>query len=409
MQGKRVLLGVTGGIAAYKSPDLVRRLREQGAEVQVVLTAGAREFVTPMTFQAVSGREVRSDLWDPEAEKAMSHIELARWAEFVVIAPATADFIARLATGQADDLLTTLCLATDAPISLAPAMNRVMWANAATQANVATLKSRGIHVWGPGEGDQACGETGAGRMLEPTQLAAFVSNTIAPIGPLAGKRVLLTVGPTRERIDPVRFISNRSSGKMGFAIAAAARDSGADVTVIAGPCSCATPPGVKRIEVESAADMLNAVVKNLDGVDIFVATAAVADYRPANPVECKIKKTSESLDIKMERTVDILATVAARAGAQRPFVVGFAAETDSVEQYARQKLLKKNLDMIAANEVGHDKVFEKDDNALLVLWRDGRRELPHAPKVTLARDLVALIAERYAQRGAGVRLTSVSA
>jgi len=409
MQGKRVLLGVTGGIAAYKSPDLVRRLREQGAEVQVVLTAGAREFVTPMTFQAVSGREVRSDLWDPEAEKAMSHIELARWAEFVVIAPATADFIARLATGQADDLLTTLCLATDAPIALAPAMNRVMWSNAATQANVATLKSRGVHVWGPGEGDQACGETGAGRMLEPTQLATFVSNTIAPTGPLAGKRVLLTVGPTRERIDPVRFISNRSSGKMGFAIAAAARDSGADVTVIAGPCSCATPPGVKRIEVESAADMLNAVLKNLDGVDIFVATAAVADYRPANPVECKIKKTSESLDIKMERTVDILATVAARAGAQRPFVVGFAAETDSVEQYARQKLLKKNLDMIAANEVGHDKVFEKDDNALLVLWRDGRRDLPQAPKVTLARDLVALIAERYAQRGAGVRLTSVSA
>jgi phosphopantothenoylcysteine decarboxylase/phosphopantothenate--cysteine ligase len=246
-------------------------------------------------------------------------------------------------------------------------------------------------------------------MLEPTQLAGFVANTIAPTGPLAGKRVLLTVGPTRERIDPVRFISNRSSGKMGFAVAAAARDAGADVTVVAGPCGCATPPGVKRIEVESAADMLDAVLKNLDGVDIFVATAAVADYRPANPVECKIKKTSESMDIRMERTVDILATVAARAGAQRPFVVGFAAETDSVEQYARQKLLKKNLDMIAANEVGHDKVFEKDDNALLVLWRDGRRELPHAPKVALARDLVALIAERYAQRGAAVRLTSVSA
>jgi len=410
MQGKRVLLGVTGGIAAYKSPDLVRRLREQGAEVQVVLTSGAREFVTPMTFQAVSGREVRSDLWDPEAEKAMSHIELARWADFVIIAPATADFIARLATGQADDLLTTLCLATDRPIALAPAMNRLMWANPATQANVVTLKSRGIHVWGPGEGDQACGEVGAGRMLEPLQLAGFVAGTLAPSGPLAGKRVLLTAGPTRERIDPVRFISNRSSGKMGFAVAAAARELGADVTVVAGPCSaCSTPPGVKRIEVESAADMLDAVMKNIDGVDIFIATAAVADYRPANPVESKIKKTSESMDIKMERTVDILATVAARAGALRPFVVGFAAETDSVEQYARQKLLKKNLDMIAANEVGHDKVFEKDDNALLVLWRDGRRDLPHAPKVTLARDLVALIAERYAQRGAAVRLASVSA
>ena len=402
----RVLLGVTGGIAAYKSPDLVRRLREQGAEVQVVLTAGAREFVTPMTFQAVSGREVRSDLWDPEAEKAMSHIELARWADFVIIAPATADFLARLATGQADDLLTTLCLATAAPIALAPAMNRVMWANAATQANVATLKSRGVHVWGPGEGDQACGEVGAGRMLEPTQLAAHVSNTLAPSGPLAGKRVLLTAGPTRERIDPVRFISNRSSGKMGFAVAAAAREAGADVTVVCGPVSIATPPGVKRIDVESAADMLNAVMKNIDGVDIFIATAAVADYRPASPVECKIKKTSESMDLKMERTVDILATVAARAS--RPFVVGFAAETDSVEQYARQKLLKKNLDMIAANEVGHDKVFEKDDNALLVLWRDGRRELPHAPKVALARDLVALITERYAERATGLRLASVS-
>ena len=406
MQGKRVLLGVTGGIAAYKSPDLVRRLREQGAEVQVVLTAGAREFVTPMTFQAVSGREVRSDLWDPEAEKAMSHIELARWADFVVIAPATADFIARLATGQADDLLTTLCLATDRPIALAPAMNRLMWSNAATQSNVATLKSRGVHVWGPGEGDQACGEIGAGRMLEPTQLAALAANVIAPSGPLAGKRVLLTAGPTRERIDPVRFISNRSSGKMGFAVAAAARELGADVTIVCGPVSLATPPGVKRIDVESAADMLNTVMKNIDGVDIFVATAAVADYRPANPVECKIKKTSESMDLKMERTVDILATVAARA--IRPFVVGFAAETDSVEQYARQKLLKKNLDMIAANEVGHDKVFEKDDNALLVLWRDGRRELPHAPKVTLARDLVALIAERFAERGR-LRIASVSA
>src|SRR6188768_75068 len=406
MHGKRVLLGVTGGIAAYKSPDLVRRLREQGAEVQVVLTAGAREFVTPLTFQAVSGREVRTDLWDENAERAMSHIELARWADFVMIAPATADFIARLATGQADDLLTTLCLATAAPIALAPAMNRLMWSNPATQSNVATLKARGIHVWGPGEGDQACGEVGAGRMLEPTQLAGFVMNTLAPTGPLAGKRVLLTAGPTRERIDPVRFISNRSSGKMGFAVAAAAREAGADVTLVCGPVSIATPPGVQRIDVESAADMLNAVMKHIDGVDIFIATAAVADYRPACPVECKIKKTSESMDLKMERTVDILATVAARAS--RPFVVGFAAETDSVEQYARQKLLKKNLDMIAANEVGHDKVFEKDDNALLVLWRDGRRDLPHAPKVALARDLVALIAERYGERKS-LRLASITA
>src|ERR1043165_4774080 len=256
MQGKRVLLGVTGGIAAYKSPDLVRRLREQGAEVQVVLTSGAREFVTPMTFQAVSGREVRSDLWDPEAEKAMSHIELARWADFVIIAPATADFIARLATGQADDLLTTLCLATAAPIAVAPAMNRVMWANPATQANVALLEARKIKVIGPAAGEQACGEVGEGRMLEPLEIIDRVSPLIAPTGPLKGKRVLITAGPTRERIDPVRFISNRSSGKMGFAVAAAARELGADVTLVAGPCTCATPPGVKRIEVESAADML---------------------------------------------------------------------------------------------------------------------------------------------------------
>src|SRR5215831_2225213 len=258
MQGKRILLGVTGGIAAYKSPDLVRRLRERGAEVQVVMTASAREFVAPMTFQAVSGNPVRTDLWDPAAEASMGHIELARWADLVLVAPASAGFIARLAAGQADDLLTTLCLATDRPIALAPAMNRVMWGNAATQANVATLKSRGIHVWGPGEGDQACGEVGAGRMLEPTQLASFVNSTLTPTGPLAGKRVLLTAGPTRERIDPVRFISNRSSGKMGFAVAAAARELGADVTIVSGPVNLTTPAGVKRIDVESAADMLNA-------------------------------------------------------------------------------------------------------------------------------------------------------
>ncbi len=408
MQGKKVLLGVTGGIAAYKSPDLVRRLREQGAEVQVVLTSGAREFVTAMTFQAVSGREVRSDLWDPEAEKAMSHIELARWADFVVIAPATADFIARLATGQADDLLTTLCLATSAPIALAPAMNRVMWANPATQANVATLKSRGIHVWGPGEGDQACGETGAGRMLEPTQLAGFVANSIAPTGPLAGKRLLLTAGPTRERIDPVRFISNRSSGKMGFALAAAARDAGAEVTLISGPVNLATPAGIKRVDVESAADMLS-------------ATLAHHRWRRYLHRHRGRRRLSSGLSGRVQDQEDV-GVHGHQDGAHRrhprhggraqrqgtPFVVGFAAETDSVEQYARQKLLKKNLDMIAANEVGHDKVFEKDDNALLVLWRDGRLELPHAPKVQLARDLVALIAERFAER-AKPRLASISA
>src|ERR1700744_134298 len=260
MQGKRILLGVTSGIAAYKSPDLVRRLREQGAEVQVVMTAAAREFVTAATFQAGSGRPVRTDLWDAAAEAAMGHIELARWAELVLIAPASADFLARLATGRADDLLSTLCLATEAPIALAPAMNRVMWSNAATRANVEVLQKRGIRLLGPGEGDQACGEVSAGRLLEPIELADRANLLLTQDGPLKGRRVLITAGPTRERIDPVRFISNRSSGKMGFAVAQAAREAGAEVILVSGPVSLPTPPGVRRIDVESAADMLNAVL-----------------------------------------------------------------------------------------------------------------------------------------------------
>ena len=402
MQGKRILLGVTGGIAAYKSPDLVRRLREQGAEVQVVMTAAAREFVTAATFQAVSGRPVRTDLWDAAAEAAMGHIELARWAQLVLIAPASADFLARLATGQADDLLSTMCLATEAPIAVAPAMNRVMWANAATRANVATLRQRNVQVLGPAEGDQACGEIGAGRMLEPLELAGRASiMLLGGGGPLQGRRVLITAGPTRERIDPVRFISNRSSGKMGFAVAQAAREAGAEVVLVSGPVSLPTPVGVRRIDVESAADMLNAVLGEVEGVDIFISTAAVADYRPANAAEQKIKKTSDRMDLSMERTADVLATVAARPN--RPFVVGFAAETESVEQHARTKLLKKNLDMIAANEVGHDKAFDCEDNELIVLWRAGRRDLPRASKATLARQLVALIAESYlAARTGGI-------
>jgi phosphopantothenoylcysteine decarboxylase/phosphopantothenate--cysteine ligase len=394
MQGKRILLGVTGGIAAYKSPDLVRRLRERGAEVQVVMTAGAREFVTATTFQAVSGRPVRTDLWDAAAEAAMGHIELARWADVVLIAPATADFLARLATGQADDLLTTLCLATEATVAVAPAMNHVMWSNAATRANVATLQQRGIQIFGPGAGDQACGEIGEGRMLEPLELVDRVAALPSGDGPLRGRRVLISAGPTRERIDPVRFISNRSSGKMGFAVAQAAREAGAEVVLVSGPVSLPTPPGVRRIDVESAADMLTAVLKEVEGTDIFISTAAVADYRPARPAEQKIKKTSDTLDLCMERTSDVLATVAARA--DRPFVVGFAAETESVEQNARLKLLKKNLDMIAANEVGHTKAFDCDDNALLVLWRGGGRvELPTASKAELAHALTGLIVERF--------------
>ncbi len=393
MQGKRILLGVTGGIAAYKSPDLVRRLRDRGAEVQVVMTASAREFVTPLTFQAVSGRAVRTDLWDPAAEAAMGHIELARWAELVLIAPASAGFLARLASGQADDLLTTLCLATEAPIAVAPAMNRVMWANPATRANVATLQQRGVQTFGPAEGDQACGEVGAGRMLEPTELADRSSGLLLGKGPLHGHRVLITAGPTRERIDPVRFISNRSSGKMGFAVAQAAREAGAEVVLVTGPVSLPTPMGVRRVDVESAADMLTAVLREVAGTDIFISTAAVADYRPAAPVEQKIKKTSDTLDVAMERTVDVLATVAARP--ERPFVVGFAAETESVEQHARTKLMKKNLDMIAANEVGHDKAFDCEDNQLVVLWRNGREDLGSASKLTLARRLISLIARSY--------------
>jgi phosphopantothenoylcysteine decarboxylase/phosphopantothenate--cysteine ligase len=394
MQGKRILLGVTGGIAAYKSPDLVRRLRERGADVQVVMTASSRRFVTPLTFQAVSGRAVRTDLWDPAAEAAMGHIELARWADLVLIAPATAGFIARLAGGQADDLLTTLCLATDAPVAVAPAMNHVMWSNAATRANVATLVSRGVQMLGPSEGDQACGEVGPGRMLEPLELAERAARMVLRDGPLQGRRVLITAGPTRERIDPVRFISNRSSGKMGFAVAQAAREAGADVVLVSGPVSLPTPQGVRRVDVESAADMLAAVLRELQGTDIFISTAAIADYRPAQPAEQKIKKTSDTLDLNMERTIDVIATVAARP--DRPFVVGFAAETESVEQHARAKLLKKNLDMIAANEVGHDKAFDCEDNQLVVLWRNGREELGKASKVALARELVALIAKSFA-------------
>jgi phosphopantothenoylcysteine decarboxylase/phosphopantothenate--cysteine ligase len=402
MQGKRILLGVTGGIAAYKSPDLVRRLRDRGAEVQVVMTKAAGEFITPMTFQAVSGRPVRTDLWDSAAEAAMGHIELARWAELIVIAPATAGFLARLATGQADDLLATLCLATEAPIAVAPAMNRVMWANPATRANIATLEQRRISILGPAAGDQACGEVGEGRMLEPLEIIDRIDPLLAPTGPLRGKRVLITAGPTRERIDPVRFISNRSSGKMGFAVAQAAQNAGAEVVLVSGPVSLPTPPGVRRVDCESAVDMLNAVLKEVGTADIFISTAAVADYKPARPADQKIKKASDRMDLEMERTIDILATVA--AGPERPpLVVGFAAETEAVEQNARTKLLKKNLDMIAANEVGDDKVFDCDDNHLIVLSRTGRHDLGNATKSALAQRLVALIAEalkeRMTQRG----------
>lgn len=399
LHGERVLLGVSGGIAAYKAADLVRRLREAGAEVRVVMTEGAQRFVAPLTFQALSGHPVRDSLWDEHAEAAMGHIELARWATRVLVAPASADAIARLAHGLAGDLLGTLCLATDAPLAIAPAMNRLMWAHPATQANIDMLRARGVEVVGPGEGDQACGEVGAGRMLEPTQIVAALAALRVDAARFAGRRVLITAGPTREDIDPVRYIGNRSSGKMGFALAAAAAAMGARVTLVAGPVALATPAGVSRVDVRSAAQMREAVLAALPEQDVFIAAAAVADYMPAQAAADKIKKTGESLTLELVRTPDILAEVAARA--ERPFTVGFAAETRDIEAYARDKLVRKRLDMIAANRVGLPGLgFEADDNALSVYWDGGAMQIGIAPKPLVARRLLQLIADRMEHRAA---------
>jgi len=403
----RIVLGVTGGIAAYKAPDLVRRLRERGAEVQVVLTAAAQRFVPPLTFQAVSHLPVRSDLWDREAEMAMGHLELARWAELVLIAPATADTLARLATGQAGDLLTTLCLATEAPLCVAPAMNHRMWQHPATQANLATLVARGVRVLGPASGGLAEGERGPGRMLEPLEIARALLGdgpgaatgavaSAAHDGALDGRRVLITAGPTREAIDPVRYLSNRSSGKMGFALAAAAAEAGAEVVLVAGPVRLPTPPGVERIDVESAREMHAAVMAQLAGCEVFVGAAAVADYAPRDPAPRKLKKLSQHLELVLERTPDILADVA--RASPRPFCVGFAAETDDLELHARAKLRDKGIDLCAANLVGGGKAFERDDNALKLFWADGERDLGHGSKAALARELIVAIAERLAAR-----------
>jgi phosphopantothenoylcysteine decarboxylase/phosphopantothenate--cysteine ligase len=388
----RVLLGVTGGIAAYKSPDLVRRLIERGADVQVVMTAAAQRFVSGMTFQAVSGHPTRSDLWDDSAEAAMGHIELARWAQLVLIAPASADFIARLAGGRADDLLCTLCVATEAPIMVAPAMNRVMWANKATQSNIATLAARGIKILGPGAGNQACGEIGEGRMLEPLKLAETLLAPPANAGLLAGMNVLITAGPTRERLDPVRYLTNRSSGKMGFAVAEAAREAGAHVTVVAGPMQLQTPVGVTRINVESAREMHAAVHRQVGDADIFIAAAAVADFQPVTIAKQKIKKQGGSVNLELEPAPDIIKSVADLP--KRPFVVGFAAETNDVEDNARIKLKRKRLDMIAANQVGDNLAFDCEDNALTVIWPGGKVEVARGPKLDVARELIALIANR---------------
>ncbi|HYW04206.1 MAG TPA: bifunctional phosphopantothenoylcysteine decarboxylase/phosphopantothenate--cysteine ligase CoaBC [Gammaproteobacteria bacterium] len=405
LRDRHILLGVTGGIAAYKSPDLVRRLRDAGAEVQVVMTPAAHAFITALTLQAVSGRTVRDSLTDPAAEAAMGHIELARWADDVVVAPASADFMARLAHGMADDLLSTLCLATEAPIWLAPAMNRMMWANPATRDNCAVLRRRGVTLLGPGEGDQACGEVGSGRMLEPLDIVGALRAGSRDAGDeavhasLQGLSVMVTAGPTREPIDPVRYVSNRSSGKMGYAVAAAAARAGARVTLVSGPVILDTPPGVERVDVATAEQMREAVLARVQSCDVFIAAAAVADYRPARPAEHKVKKEQPAMRLDMERTRDILGEVAALPGG--PFSVGFAAETRRVAEYARAKLEKKGLDMIAANLVDdRGRGFDSDDNALHLFWAGGERELPSQPKSRLAAALVDVIAERYRARQA---------
>ena len=390
-----ILLGITGGIAAYKTPDLVRRLMERGGDVQIVMTASAAEFVTDTALQAVSGRAVRANLWDKEAERAMSHIELARWADVVLIAPATAEVMARIVSGGAPDLLTTICLATEAPIAVAPAMNHVMWNNPATQANRRVLEERGVHILGPGVGSQACGETGAGRMLEPDAIAAAVFDLGVARGQglLTGRKVVITAGPTREPIDPVRYISNRSSGKMGYAMARAAAAQGAEVILVSGPVSLPAPPGVDRRSVITAQEMYEATHESIADADIFIAAAAVADYRPADERAQKIKKTDETMRIDLVRCPDILQSVAALESA--PFTVGFAAETENVDEYARGKLEKKRLDMIIANRVGADCGFDTDDNAVNVIWEDGEQHFAKSQKSELANRLIVLVAERY--------------
>nr|WP_283106559.1 bifunctional phosphopantothenoylcysteine decarboxylase/phosphopantothenate--cysteine ligase CoaBC [Shewanella submarina] len=390
MNHKKILLGIGGGIAAYKSADLVRRLKERGAEVRVVMTQSAMEFITPLTLQALSGHPVASDLLDPTAEASMGHIELARWADLFVIAPATANVLARMQVGMADELLTTCALATGSPVVVCPAMNQQMYQHLATQHNLKVLSERGIHIWGPGAGSQACGEIGPGRMLEPLDIAqrceAFFGDK-----PLKGQKLLLTAGPTREAIDPVRYISNHSSGKMGFAIAARAAEMGAEVTLVSGPINLPTPIGVNRIDVQSAKQMLDAVMAEVATQDIFIGCAAVADYRLDKIAEAKIKKSAESMQLALVRNPDILATVAAQDA--RPFTVGFAAETHDVEHYAKDKMQRKKLDMIAANDVSiSGQGFNADTNALKVFWPQGCEELPATDKYTLAGQLLGLIA-----------------
>ncbi len=392
LANKRIVLGVSGGIAAYKSADLARRLRDAGAELRVVMTAGATEFITPLTMQAVSGHPVHQQLLDAGAEAGMGHIELARWADAVLVAPASANFLARLAQGRADDLLSTVCLATEAPVAVAPAMNQQMWNNAATQANLATIKKNAVRIFGPAQGSQACGEVGPGRMLEPIELVTLASELFVT-GELDGMTVLVTAGPTWEAIDPVRGLTNRSSGKMGYAVAEAAAEAGARVILISGPTSLADPARVRTIRVTSAQEMYDTVHQHVAAADIFIGVAAVADYRPVRAADQKIKKTDETMALELERNPDILASVAALRPA--PFTVGFAAETENLEQHARAKLENKKLDLVAANRVGADIGFAADENSLLLVEREGVTELPTQPKTKLARALIRHIAARY--------------
>ncbi|MEZ8865837.1 bifunctional phosphopantothenoylcysteine decarboxylase/phosphopantothenate--cysteine ligase CoaBC [Vibrio splendidus] len=384
LAGKKILLGVSGGIAAYKCAELTRRLIERGAQVQVVMTNAAKEFITPLTMQAVSGRPVSDSLLDPAAEASMGHIELAKWADLVLLAPATADLIARMTAGMGNDLLTTLLLATDAPVAVSPAMNQQMYSHPATQENIATLKRRGCEIWGPAAGEQACGDVGMGRMLEPMQLVHRCEDFFQP-KPLAGRSVLITAGPTREAIDPVRYITNHSSGKMGYALAEAAAKQGATVTLISGPVSLATPNKVNRIDVDSAQQMFDAVTANAAQHDIFISCAAVADYRPETIADQKLKKVDgkDDMTIQMVKNPDIVASVASMTEG-RPFTVGFAAETQDVEKYARGKLERKNLDMICANDVSVEgQGFNSSSNELHLYWKDGDKSLPLDSKDTL--------------------------
>ncbi|MGY5746032.1 bifunctional phosphopantothenoylcysteine decarboxylase/phosphopantothenate--cysteine ligase CoaBC [Vibrio antiquarius] len=385
LAGKKILLGISGGIAAYKCAELTRRLIERGAQVQVVMTKAAKEFITPLTMQAVSGRPVSDSLLDPAAEASMGHIELAKWADLVLLAPATADLIARMSAGMGNDLLTTLVLATDSPVAVSPAMNQQMYRNIATQENIATLARRGMHIWGPAAGEQACGDVGPGRMLEPMQLVHLCEQFFQP-KLLEGKSILITAGPTREAIDPVRYITNHSSGKMGYALASAAAQMGAKVTLVSGPVSLNTPVGVERINVSSAQEMHEAVMTHANQHDAFISCAAVADYRPQTIASQKLKKTKDNdeMVINMVKNPDIVASVAAMTE-KRPFIVGFAAETNDVETYARGKLTKKNLDMICANDVSvAGQGFNSNDNAITLYWPEGELALALESKEALS-------------------------